>query len=84
MRRYGRIARDVLICLAVAAALSFGGSVAMATARASAMTECSGPSHGACTSDAHCQSICDAIFGVGQSVGDCRGVPPQQCCWCLF
>lgn len=35
---------------------------------------------GSCTSQANCQSKCDAVHGLGNSFGQCH----NGCCRCLF
>ena len=70
----------IVIAAAVIASLAFGTQVAFA---APAMMTCPNDgwnTMGACTSDADCQSLCDGVHGVGNSIGHCRA----GCCTCLW
>jgi hypothetical protein len=69
-----------LFVLAVLAALAFGGRVALANA---SMT-CPPDAIGTCTSQSQCQDMCDVEYGVGNSEGDCYGLPSNGCCRCLL
>jgi hypothetical protein len=37
---------------------------------------------GSCADNAECQAKCDAVHGMGNSIGRCSGTP--GCCRCLY
>ena len=75
-----RTARTTLLALAVAGALGFGATAAMAEPLR--VPDCQDPTADApCVTDVGCQRHCDRLFGPG-TAGYCN--ESIYCCYCIF
>lgn len=68
--------------LLVGAALLIGAQSAFAQSAAVSCPDNGSSFLGSCINEAHCQTKCDDVHGVGNSDGECSGTP--GCCRCYF